>query len=211
VHQPISAAPLVATGVGGQPVVVVGTGKYLEIPDTALPVTPGASLYVLQENSAPLSGRSDLKAATVDTSDGSVSVVGLTPAKSKGWYLDFSAPLGERQISPLQLDRSRLTLNTLFPAGGACGEGGGRHYNLDILTGAGRFWESDVGLLGGSFRIEGARATVSKSDSSGGRIITYTESTGLQGAKGISNPQGEVNYTVRGGRLSWRVVNRTTP
>ena len=211
VRQPITSAPVVASGVNGKRVVVVGTGKYLEVADVSLPVLPSASLYALPEGTTPINDRTKLSAATVSTATGSITTSGFKPSGSNGWYADFDGSLGERQTSPMQVDRGRLMVNTLFPTGGACGEGGGRHYNIDVLTGIGRFRDSDVGLLGGSFTIETAAATVSKSDSSGGRVITYRQSTGLQGAKGVSNPHDEVTLTVRGGRLAWREINRTTP
>ncbi len=211
VRQPITSAPVVASGLNGKRIVVVGTGKYLELVDTSLPVRPGASLYALPEGDAPISGRSALSVATISSATGTIATSNFRPDGSNGWYVDFNATIGERQTSAMRLDRGLLTVSTLFPSGGACGEGGGRKYDVDVLTGIGRFSESDVGLLGGTFDLQNASVTVSKSDSSGGRLITYTLSTGLQGAKGVSHDPDGRTITLRGGRLAWREVNRITP
>lgn len=211
VRQPITSAPVAVSGVNGKRLVIVGTGKYLEVPDTSLPVVPGASLYVLPEGTSSISGRSALSAATISAANRTITTNNFTPNGSNGWYVDFDATLGERQTSAMRIDRGLLTVSTLFPSGGACGEGGGRRYDVDVLTGIGSFSESDVGLLGGTFDLSNVSVTVSKSDSSGGRAITYTLSTGTQGAKGISYSRDARTITMRGGRLAWREVNRITP
>lgn len=210
-RQPITSAPLLATGVNGSRMVVVGTGKYLEIPDTMVPVRPGNTLYVLPDGTAPIAGRSALMAATIDPSTKTLKTSGFVPTGGKGWYLDLNAAVGERQVSPLQLQRGLLAVDTLFPTGGACGEGGGYHYDIDLLKAQGTLRESDVGLLGGSFVVQSAPASVSKSNSSGRRTVTYTSSTGLHGAKGVSALGASTTTTLEVGRMSWREINREAP
>ena len=210
VRQPITSAPLAATGFGGKRLVLVGTGKFLETTDISAPVTPASSLYVLLDNSSTITDRTRLQSATIDTSGG-VSVgafqYGTAESQKEGWVLDFPSALGERQVSEMLLDQGNLVFSTLRPSSGVCGEGGGRGFNIDVLSGRGSSWDSSVGVLGGPMLLKRGNAVLSTSNTSGRRTATYRMGVLMQGSKGMEAQAGQFDITLQVGRMSWRQVH----
>jgi len=208
-RQPITSAPAIATAFGGKRLIVVGTGKYLESTDNSVPAAPTNSVYALLDSASPIADRSQLQAISIDTS-GNVSspafTLGTGGGQKQGWYIDLEGLSGERQVSDLVLDRGRLVFTTLKPAGGSCGESGGRNFEIDVLTGRGTSWESSVGLLGGPMLLGTGNPAVSDSNTSGRRTVTYRMSVVSQGSEGTAIEGSHLTITQQVGRMSWRQV-----
>lgn len=209
-RQPITSAPVAATGFSGKRLVVVGTGKFLEVTDNSAPTTPPASLYALLDSSSTITDRSRLQSASINTL-GAVNIeafqYGTAESQREGWVLDFSSTAGERQVTEMQLDRGILIFTTLSPSGGTCGDGGGRGFNIDVLTGRGSSWDSGVGLPGGPMVLERGNAVVSGSSTSGRRTATYRMGVLMQGSKGTAAQSNQFDITLQVGRMSWRQVH----
>ena len=210
--QPITTSPSVMTGFGGKPIVLLGTGKYLETSDLGIPLPTTASLYALLDESTVIAGRSTLVKASIDSSTGTVTTANFvwgskTPAK-QGWYMDYDQALGERQISEITVLGGQLYFGTIYPTKGACGEGGGNFYKMNALTGDGKFIESPVGLLAAPIIISIGNASLSDSDTTGQRTATQKYAIILQGSKGMEiDPSGGSDITYKTGRISWRQIN----
>jgi type IV pilus assembly protein PilY1 len=209
-RQPITSAPVTATGFGGKRLVVVGTGKFLEVTDNSAPTSPPASLYALQDSSSTITDRSRLQSASIN-SLGAVSTeafqYGTAESQREGWVLDFPSAAGERQVTEMQLDRGILIFTTLSPSGGACSNGGGRGFNIDVLTGRGSYWDSSVGLPGPPMVLEKGKAVVSGSSTSGRRTATYRMGVLMQGSMGSKAESSQFDITLQVGRMSWRQVH----
>lgn len=200
---------MAATGFGGKRLVLVGTGKFLETTDNSAPATPSSSLYVLLDSSSTITDRTRLQSATIDTS-GVVSAAsfryGTAANQKEGWLLDFPGARGERQVSEMQLDHGLILFSTLIPSGGACGEGGGNSYTLNVLNGIGSYRESSVGLMGGPMLVKLGNPVLSNSTTAGRRTATQSIGVLTQGSTGISI----VKTTLppwETARLSWRQVH----
>lgn len=210
--QPITTSPSVMTGFGGKPIVLLGTGKYLETNDLGIPLPTTASFYALLDESKVIAGRSSLVEASIDGSTGVVTtadfVWGSTSPAKQGWFMDFDQSLGERQISEITVLGGQLYFGTIYPTKGACGEGGGNFYKMNALTGDGKFIESPVGLLAAPIIISIGNASLSDSDTTGQRTATQKYAIILQGSKGMEiDPSGGSVITYKTGRISWRQIN----
>ena len=96
--QPITGEPVVTNGFSGNKLVSFGTGKFLEMADTVVPLTTGASFYTLldPDDKTKVINRSKLQAGTLDGA-GNLDVPSFTygyPATAAsnlrmGWYFDF--------------------------------------------------------------------------------------------------------------------------
>lgn len=219
--QPITGEPVVTNGFSGSKLVSVGTGKFLEVDDTTVPLPIGASFYTLLDKGELISDRSLLQAGTVNSSGTVVtsplaygSPTTASPNLRMGWYFDFNKTIGERQVSDITTVKGKLFFGSLYPTQGACGEGGGRLYALNTLTGNGTSEESQVGILAGPLVIElGSIAQVTPRETSGKRfgkqrygIITQ----GSRGLKVVSGPPiggGYVSDPFANSYLSWRQIN----
>ena len=213
--QPITGEPVVVNAFFDSKLVSFGTGKYLETLDTSVPATVTASFYTLLDNTKAISGRSVLQAGSVNTA-GVVTVpkfaYGLpttdAPALKMGWYIDFDKSIAERQVSDITADFGQLFFGSLFPTKGSCGEGGGRLYTLNALTGNGVSELSQVGILAAPLIIE-IPGALTLSGSSGQRTSTPRIAAITQGSKGLKiATSGGADLPPRQvGRLSWRQMN----
>jgi type IV pilus assembly protein PilY1 len=203
--QPITTEPVLVNGYNGEKVISFGTGKYMEISDTSVPLTTRASFYALFYRGAAISGRSVLQAGTI-ASDGNITMSSFAYASRSGWYIDFNATIGERQISDISAVFGKFIFASLYPTTGACGEGGGRLYQLDALKGAGSFLESQVGILAAPLVIDVGDASVTPSDTTGRRTATQKTSIVTQGSKGLRVASSS-SSSFQAGRLSWRQIN----
>ena len=224
-RQPISMAPSLVFNTKGNIVVAFGTGKFLEVPDTAGTYKTQSVYAVLDTGNATadnatltqaISGRGRLAAGSV--SSGVVSVAdfnwgrpltdGDATARS-GWYFDFpnSSTSGERQISNFGLLGGQLVFGTVIPAINSCDSGSGKLYLVDALTGDGGSETSTVGMLGEPFLTQVGDSTKTTSDTTGKRQESARWQVILQGSSGIAAPTGLgrdiVSYF---GRLSWREI-----
>lgn len=214
-RQPITGEPVVVNAFNGQKVVLFGTGKFLEVNDTTVPLSPSAAFYgILDGGTTAIAGRSVLVAATLDATTGDLTTPlfswGTATTQKAGWYLDFDAAIGERQISDLTSFGNLLIFGTIYPTKGSCGEGGGRVMIIDPLTGKGVSEESQVGVLAAPLVFTNDSAGTSKlsvSDTAGRRRKTETIGFITQGAKGMKVGGKTITATFIVGRMSWRQVN----
>lgn len=142
--QPITVRPTL-TEVSGKRLIVIGTGKYLEIPD--LTNTQKQSVYAISDDSSvtttldnPRASGSIMVNQTLVNGGATRSVSAPTTvnyATQRGWYIDFPDS-GERQNIPSQfVNNSTLLLPTIVPSNTVCSPGGYGWLNfLDIKTGS---------------------------------------------------------------------------
>ncbi len=232
--QPITMAPAIAYGPTPESTYVLfGTGKYLERGDRLPSITN--SVYTVFDNgsasadggspvgAAAIRSRARLKAGTINSSTGVVTVPAFTWGRAvsdtdstqrSGWYADFSVA-GERQVSNAKvLPRSTIAVfGSLIPGAvsstGACttDAGSGNQYTLDFSSGNGTSIASAAGILGEPLVVEVTAATVNTiSDSTGQRMSTITSQVIQQGSLGLSLGR-TAESKVRNGRLSWRQIN----
>ncbi|MEP6720201.1 MAG: PilC/PilY family type IV pilus protein [Variovorax sp.] len=229
--QPITMAPnLVAGDTTVSTRVAFGTGKYLEADDRAS--TGTNTFYVINDNGTTtadnnpvgagvISGRGRLKAGSIDTTAGTVSVPTFVWGRAtsdsdatqrSGWYVDYVTS-GERQVSGATLVGDTLIFGSLIPGSSAgantCGVSGGsgNEYRLNVDTGNGTRRVSTVGIMGQPLVTEIASATsYTISDSTGRRTKTIKSQVFNQGSGGIGTSVTQETKIVAG-RLSWRQIN----
>ena len=217
--QPITGEPVISNAFYGSNLISFGTGKYLEVSDTTVPGSATASFYtLLDKNSSAVSGRSMLQQGSV-SSGGTVTVPSFvygtppltgTSTLKLGWYFDFDRSIGERQVSDITGQFNQLFFGSLFPTQGSCGEGGGRFYSVNVLTGNGISELSKVGILAAPLVLEVGDTALTVSDTSGQRTAGRRVAIITQGSKGLgvaANTNGGLTYTQQVGRLSWRQLN----
>ena len=235
-RQPITMAPSLIRGENNKSTYVAfGTGKYLELADKSS--VRKQSVYAVfdsdedatADSTSParesvINGRDRLKAGTVSTVLGTVSVDMFTwgrplmtadlatTSERAGWYFDFPYT-GERQVSNAKSIGDYLVFSSLIPGAsgvaGTCsaGGGGGGEYTINIDTGDGKFRLSTVGILGEPLIMEIPGATIySPADNTGRRKKTVISQTIQQGAEGLSATTPVTTEFVAG-RLSWRQIN----
>jgi type IV pilus assembly protein PilY1 len=214
--QPITGEPAVLNGYMGGRVVAFGTGKYLESADTSVPLGTTATFYAVMDGggspTAAVEGRSSLQQGTISSTGvitvpsfgwGSPTVSGM----KAGWYLDFDASIGERQISDITAEFGKLMFGSIYPTRGSCGEGGGRLYILDALAGGGKSQESEVGVLAAPLVLRLGSTGLGASDTTGQRAATEKISFITQGSKGLQSSTLVESYSYQTGRLGWRQIN----
>ncbi len=233
--QPITMAPsIVASTTNPNGIqVAFGTGKYLEVTDSAS--TAQNSFYVIYDNgpttpdntpprSAVISDRGRLEPGTINTATGAITVPTFVWGRAtsdgdatqrSGWYVDF-ANSGERQVSGATLSGNTLVFGSLIPGtsgnAAACGVSGGsgNQYIVNVDTGIGTTKVSTVGILGQPLVLDLASASYTVSDSTGRRTKTITSQVINQGSTGTSAASGAGGQQTRqivAGRLSWRQIN----
>ena len=218
--QPITGEPVVTNAFFNAKLVSFGTGKFLEAADTTVPPAVGDSFYTLLDNGEAISDRSKLQLGSV-ASSGQVSIPSFvygmptssSPTLKMGWYFDFDKPIGERQISDITTQFRQLFFGSLSPTKGACGEGGGRFYAINALTGNGVSETSTVGILAAPLVIEIGNTALTPTDATGQRTATKRVSVITQGSKGLKvatvsgGGSGGLSFQEQVGRLSWRQIN----
>lgn len=153
--QPITTRPSVATHPDGGFMVLFGTGKFLEVIDTNIPVNPQVQRFygIRDNNTAVGTGVNDLQEQTIlaevdiDDIDGNlvtkarlVSDTTVNYTTKKGWYIDLVSPVngaeGERVIANPLIRFGRIIFVTYIPKGG-CEQGGSSTImELDAISGA---------------------------------------------------------------------------
>lgn len=209
--QPITGEPSIVNGFLGQRVIAFGTGKFLEVNDTTVPLVPSASFYMLLDTgTTAIAARSALQAGSMNSS-GVVTVPAFTwgtgTGYKSGWYLDFDATIAERQISDITSLGGSVLFGSIYPTKGSCGEGGGRLYVLDALNGSGVSEESQVGVLAAPLVVTLGSTTLTVSDTAGRRTASEKIGVITQGAKGLKPASLTSSYTFQVGRISWRQLN----
>lgn len=227
-RQPITTPPLIANTGQGAHMVVVGTGKFMESND---PNTTGVqSIYGLWDDHRASSSDFglDRNALAVNTVNVGSSVVTITPpsgsytlgrgtGKKRGWYFDLAATRERIAVEGAQ-GFSTITFNSTIPTGDCSGDGDGRSYTLNPITGV-HAAPIDLGTGGGMLGIpiyltvEMDGGNYSTRYTSGSRNFTSSErvispTTKLTGVNNISKVKSSqlLQDTVRAGRVSWREV-----
>ena len=139
--QPITAAPELGS-VKGKTVVMVGTGKYLEVSD--ITNNDQQTLYAIKDDAATVTlvnPRGSLVKQTIvasgsDTREsGPPNPIAEPLVTANGWYVDFPDPR-ERQNVASQLVFGTLLVPTIVPESSACKPAGYGWFNyLDYKTG----------------------------------------------------------------------------
>lgn len=220
--QPITGEPVVTNAFFDSRVVSFGTGKFLEKVDSNVPSTVTASFYTVFDNNSPgayplggaTSGRSVLQQGTI-ASTGAVSVpsfvYGATSPQKLGWYVDFDATIGEQQVSDITSAFQQLFFGSIYPTKGACGEGGGRFFTLNPLTGNGVSETSQVGISAAPLVFEIGSSALTISDSTGQRTANRRIAVITPGSKAValagSGAGTGLTPPEQVGRLSWRQIN----
>lgn len=227
-RQPITTPPLIANTGQGANMVVVGTGKFMEKTDADS--TGVQSIYgIWDDNGTATSdfGLTRSALAVNGVSEGSSSVAITPPTDSytlgrgsgqkRGWYFDLAASRERIAVEGAQ-GFSTITLNSTIPVGDCSGDGDGRSYTLnpitgipaltvDLTTGGGMLGIPiylSVELDGGNYSTRFTSGT--RNYTSAERIISPT--TKLTGANNIAKVKSSqlLQDTVRAGRVSWREV-----
>lgn len=227
-RQPITTPPLIATTGQGANMVVFGTGKFMEKNDVNS--TGVQSIYGIWDDNGTASGDFGLTrlalAANV-VSEGS-STVAITPpstgytlgrktGQKRGWYFDLPGTRERIAVEGAQ-GFSTITLNSAIPTGDCSGDGDGRSYTLNPITGIPAI-TVDLGTGGGMLGIpiyldvELDGGNYSTRYTSGARNFTSAErvispTTKLTGVNNIAKVKSSqlLQDTVRAGRVSWREV-----
>ena len=226
--QPITTVPKVVRGLDGNLLVTVGTGKFLETDDLTVPMPTTASMYTLLhivDSPKQITGISQLQAGTLSSAADGTAVVsipsfvyGYPPNSAStlkmGWYFNYDASVGERQVTEIVSDgKGRLLFSSIYPTKGACGEGGGRYCELNVLTGNASCQESRVGIMAAPLVVIVGLVT-SDANAQGGRWTQERYVVITQGSKGmeIATPPGgggavRTSPARRDGSLSWRQIH----
>lgn len=227
VRQPITMQPTLAFGANHTIIVSFGTGKFLEPSDNTITGSPQQSVYALLDNgqntldsgvgsSAAIAGRGRLQPGAVNAANGTITVTAfnwgrpLTDAdmtQRSGWYADFAANSGERQISNFSLVQGSLFFGSLIPSVNSCAAGSGNYYSVQLASGNGSFSQSNVGILGQPFVTQVGSWTQSTADTTGKIWETGTLQIILQGSSGLSAAPPQVQAARYTGRLSWRQIS----
>lgn len=234
-RQPITVQPLVTTTGQGANMVVFGTGKFIEKDDANS--TGTQSMYGIWDNNGSNTSdfgltRTALIQNTVTENSTTLtitapSVPGSTPpqpytlgtktGEKRGWYFDLTGTRERIAVEGAQ-GFSTITFNSTIPTGDCSGDGDGRSYTLNPITGVPSL-PIDVSTGGGmlgipiylSMELDGGN--YSARFTSGARTFTSTErvispTTKLTGANNIAKVKSSslLQDTVRAGRVSWREV-----
>ncbi|MBC7621700.1 MAG: hypothetical protein H7293_22425 [Candidatus Saccharibacteria bacterium] len=210
--QPITGEPVVVNSYYGQKLVTFGTGKFLESIDTSVPLSVTASFYAVLDVGTEITGRTALQQGSIN-SGGTLTVPTFTlgsPSSTtvkSGWYVDLNASIGERQVSDITAVFNQLIFGTSYPTKGSCGEGSGRLFIVDALTGNGISEGSRVGILAAPLVVSLDNASLDRSDTAGQRTARQKIGVITQGSKGLLPSSLTASSTYQTGRLSWRRID----
>jgi type IV pilus assembly protein PilY1 len=226
-RQPITTPPLIANTGQGAHMVVVGTGKFMEKNDAS--TTGVQSIYGIWDDNgtaaadfgltrSALAVNSVTEGSTVAIAPPSTSyTLGRGTGQKRGWYFDLAATRERIAVEGAQ-GFSTITLNSTIPTGDCSGDGDGRSYTLNPVTGI-PVIPVDLGTGGGMLGIpiylsvEMDGGNYSTRYTSGARNFTSAEriispTTKLTGTNNIAKVKSSqlLQDTVRAGRVSWREV-----
>jgi type IV pilus assembly protein PilY1 len=229
-RQPITIAPEVGAGPNGGAIVLLGTGKFVEVSDLA--TRRVQTLYGVYDDASAVPAdqtRVQLQSRTVAANDkGRFNITGdafiygaynSETAQRRGWYFDLPDAVdnGERQVSRMVLSDGYLLFNTLIPNPNACGAGGGGHScAVNAMTGlasGSTCIPSTVGLLSSPLVIQEGDGAFTSTDSFGRRqetkkvaVLNVGTGTGDGPGVAITRPIEGGKVSQVAGRLNWRQV-----
>ncbi len=233
--QPITVAPQVTRHPNGGLIIMVGTGKYLEVSDVNV-IPPVQTLYGIIDldptnTSVATQTVSDLNNVPIVAY--TLPVAGTAPAAGlcktdKGWYANLKnggSVEGERNVFDSALVAGALFTPTLIPSNDLC-LGGGRSflYCINPFTGCACDASQAAAIQSGGIQstpkfIPISPAFTGRNDSTGGGRSAELDSSGRQvtrqqyilpgNAEGtpvsLGNDAG-IALPVSSGRLSWREI-----
>lgn len=227
-RQPITTPPLIANNGRGAYMVVVGTGKFMESNDPN--TTDIQSIYGLWDDDGTANSdfelnRNSLAVNVVSLGSSAITIappstpytLGRGTGNKRGWYFDLAATRERIAVEGAQ-GFSSITFNSTIPTGDCSGDGDGRSYTLNPLTGV-HVTPIDLGTGGGllgipiylSVEVDDGNYSVrytsgSRNFTSSERVISPT--TKLIGSNNIAKVKSSplLQDTVRAGRVSWREV-----
>ncbi len=129
VVQPVTAAPEL-TKIEGKRVVLIGTGRLLDISDFGK--TQTQTMYAIVDGSTLSNARSSLKEQEYDAGDDSVTGDEVDWATDRGWYFDL--PGGEQANTTPSIAWGAVAFVTNTAGGSNC-SASSRLYVLDVKTG----------------------------------------------------------------------------
>ena len=150
--QPITAPLTAAKNASGNPVVLFGTGSFIDINDSAVGQSPQVNtFYGIQDTGVVVTGRSDLTQQIIigETGKGAFSARAISAnplgANAKGWYLDllWQTAEGERVVSKASIQGSQVIFSTLIPSADPC-KSGGESWIMALNIKTGGRWASDI-------------------------------------------------------------------
>ena len=208
--------------------VVVGTGKFMESNDPN--TTDIQSIYGLWDDDGTANSdfelnRNSLAVNVVSLGSSAITIappstpytLGRGTGNKRGWYFDLAATRERIAVEGAQ-GFSSITFNSTIPTGDCSGDGDGRSYTLNPLTGV-HVTPIDLGTGGGllgipiylSVEVDDGNYSVrytsgSRNFTSSERVISPT--TKLIGSNNIAKVKSSplLQDTVRAGRVSWREV-----
>lgn len=225
-RQPITISPLITTAMQKGVMVIFGTGKFMEQSDSTSSGTQ--AIYGVWDNGGTASTDYSLdrtklqqQTATEGTSAITIASTGFTlgtdTGEKRGWY--FNLPSARERIAVEGAQGlASIAIPSTIPSGDCTGDGGGRNYLINALTGgaAGPIQTtSTIGLISrptyvslelsdaGSYsarRADGTRKyTVDQAVISTGTQITSAGNVGAQTTKATT-------VQITAGRISWREI-----
>ena len=144
-QQPITAPPSVGRMPNGNPMVFVGTGRYLTNSDIDTDYEDAVqSIYGLVDDGTEIGGRNELQEQDIidqQLLNGTIArATSDEPLGERGWYMDLlynNNYDGERVVNRPLLRGRRLIVTTLIPSDHPCEFGGsGFLMELDAMTGS---------------------------------------------------------------------------
>jgi type IV pilus assembly protein PilY1 len=226
VRQPITVSPLVTAARQRGVMVIFGTGKFIEQLDANSAGTQ--SIFGVWDGGTTSTadfnlGRSNLQEQTAVEGTTTITItataftLGTATGQKRGWYFDLPN-IRERVAVEGAQGTSTITFNSTIPSGDCSGDGDGRSYRLNPLTGAAAgeiAIGSSIGLLSrpnyisleltdegnyGARRADGTRRyTVRDAVVTTGTKITSAGNVGAQTGAPTSDQ-------IVSGRVSWREI-----
>jgi len=223
-RQPITIAPLITTAMQRGVMVLFGTGKFIEQSDASS--TGTQAIYGVWDNAGSANAdyglsRSSLQQQTAAETASAVTItptaftLGTASGEKRGWYFDL--PNARERIS-VEGDQglNTVTFNSNIPSGDCSGDGNGRSYTINPLTGAASGTiqlSSSIGLLSRpnyiSLELDDAYTTRRADGTRKYKVRDTVVSTGTRltsagnvGSQTNSPPVSQITA----GRISWREI-----
>lgn len=190
--------------IAGKPVIVVGTGRYLNTDDINSTTQATQTIYAVKDNLTS-TGLGNVRADsnmvrqtfTVTGDSASITNNPVDWNSKNGWWVDLPHS-GERVVTDIALQFGTLSVATAIPSGDACSSGGKSwRYYLNAANGnsledpAGQLWSDTALIVGQSWvKLENGETRILRQSSDGS--IKIERPPGGGGAAGLPH------------RTSWR-------
>lgn len=221
-RQPITVTPLITTAKRNGYMVIFGTGKFMEQSDTG--TTGTQSLYGVWDSGSTAYGLTRTNLSQNTATEGSTSITIAAPAytlgtgtgEKRGWYMDLTNTRERIAVEGAQ-GLSTITFNSVIPTGDCSGDGDGRGYTLNPVTGAAAAdiaVSSNGGIPGVPIYLDlvDVSANYSSRATTGTRNYTvrqtvFSQTTKITAAGNSGSKTTTVTpSTFTAGRVSWREI-----